>query len=90
MTTISALTVTVFETLSVGCPSCGTLMQDVGTLQEELGPYSASEENSLAHSQYGCAHQLFCENCAASFYYTVASFSCGTPPFDESIQHRDD
>lgn len=57
--------------LAVSCPSCGTPMDDQGTLQEELGPYAPYEENTLIHSRPGCAHRVYCPNCRTAYYYSV-------------------
>ncbi len=57
--------------LTVPCPSCGTVMDDQGTLQEELGPYSPYVENIQIHSFPGCVHRVFCPHCQAALYYTV-------------------
>ncbi|MBS4021965.1 MAG: hypothetical protein KGZ79_06045 [Dethiobacter sp.] len=78
-----------FETLSICCPACGRVMEDIGTLQDSLGPYSPHEENSLVHAQYGCVHQVFCQNCQQEYFYSVTSPS-GSPPMpDHGIEDGD-
>ncbi len=77
------------EPLNIVCPACGSLMKDTGTLQEILGPYSPYEENSLIHEQYGCTHQVYCENCAAEYFYTVPESQSAALLAEESIKHGD-
>ncbi len=57
--------------LAVPCPSCAAVMTDNGTVQEELGPYSPYEENSLINQQDGCVHKLFCDKCNKECTFTV-------------------
>lgn len=59
------------DTLIMLCPACGAPMEDGGTLQEALGPYSPHEENSLVHGQYGCVHQVVCRICTVDYLFTV-------------------
>jgi hypothetical protein len=58
--------------LEICCPSCGSMMEDRGTLQEMLGPYAPYEENSLVHNQFGgCVHQVVCVECGTEYMLTV-------------------
>ena len=57
--------------LKVSCPYCGSSMEDCGTLQEMLGPYSPYEENSLLMGNHSCIHQLYCHHCQAQLQFSV-------------------
>ncbi len=77
------------EVLTISCPACSSVMKDTGTLQEILGPYSPHEENSLIHAQYGCTHQVYCENCTDEYFYAIPESSAAESLTDESIEHGD-
>lgn len=42
------------------CPNCGRLLQDGGSLQNYIGPYSPYMESD---SENQCIHLLYCADC---------------------------
>ncbi len=59
------------KVLEIICPSCGTVLDDCGTLQETLGPYAPYEESTLSNAQFDCAHQVYCQKCEIKYFYTL-------------------
>lgn len=56
-------------TLSLRCPRCAEIMEDGGSLDNFLGPYSPYEEHDLFHMVNNdgyvarCIHLVSCPNC---------------------------
>ncbi|MBS3900464.1 MAG: hypothetical protein KGZ54_00385 [Dethiobacter sp.] len=59
------------KALEIQCPSCGTTLDDCGTLQEALGPYAPYEESALKHAHFDCVHQTYCQKCGIEYIYTL-------------------
>lgn len=66
--------------LSESCPSCGTPMEDCGSIENYTDPYGPYEEQEAEHlhstsktctGDNQCVHFLQCPNCDESLTYTV-------------------
>lgn len=63
--------------ITVTCPSCGESLENAGTLQEMLGPYSPHEENNELHEAMGCVHQMYCPACRVQYSYSATGDNRG-------------
>jgi len=67
-------------TLTIGCPSCGQGLEDMGLLQDFYGPYSAYEDQEIYQDGYNgyteecCVHLLHCHACGWSEFRPFERF----------------
>lgn len=48
------------DSITTECPNCGRLLQDGGSVQNYIGPYSPYMESNIVNQ---CIHLLYCIEC---------------------------